>query len=567
MKHCNAIFRLMDFISLEQQEAASFDLDLPLLISAAPGSGKTSVIAARVAFIQGRLPSHPIACISFTNVASKELRSRITSPPNVWCGTLHKLAIRVTTASTSFLKRLGTPNQIFKAFVAACKRHKVEFDEDNESSDDNTTPWEIAGNASRAFNTFTRQRETGVFADSATLAINSYFDEELDKLGISDLYTLMTTATRLLLNPSDELTSWLRENISFVLVDEAQDCSVQQWRFLHALTAGLKLTVVGDPNQQIFAFSGAAGFQSIFREIFPRGNICRLSLNFRSIPKIVNIACKIHAHSCVARNSQVDGFARIHLFPPGPAMLNFVASEITRMKKDFDLKNSDFAVLSRLNAAAQRTASALCAAGLRSGAAKISQTEEFVFAVFTLSGDPGNSKAFTACMNIPSFGLTAKIKDSMSLRNIHDNFSALALKKSELNKLRIFQETIIKVIDSVKRMKPREAVLHVLKTLHLSMSDSVIELLGDAAGCESLAELVEARSGKITVSTIHSSKGTEKEAVFVIDCDADVIPLEGCELNGERNVMYVAVTRARRFLWLLGSARRPSIFLEELMHK
>ena len=558
------ILRDMTRLSREQHSAIVYDLDLPLMISAAPGSGKTSVIASRVSLIQEKYPKCPISCISFTNIASKELKGRTSKTGNLWCGTIHKQAMRIIAAADALCKRVGTANEVFKAFLIACKRQKLDIGDADDLPDDNTSTWEIAGSATRIFNSFTRQRETGSINDPVVSTLNTYFDEELDKLGVCDIHTLLTSATSHLLNPTPELGKWLTDNIAFVLVDEAQDCSVPQWRFLHALTAGFRLSVVGDPNQQIFAFSGAAGFHEIFREFFPKGNACRLSFNFRSVPSIVDFACKIHAHSCVSQNLADEGFAKIQLFQPGQNSLSFVASEICRMKKELKLKNSDFAVLARLNAAAQRATYFLREAGLRCGA-QSAKTEEFIISVFKLVANPNDSHAFSVCMNIPCFGLTPKIQ--AALQSLHADLSLLSLKKSELAKIRKFQETLISLTAKVKCMQPRYAVLHVIKSLSLSMTDQILDLLGEAAESPNLLDLVEARSGSITVGTIHSSKGTEKEAVFVIDCDADVLPLEGCELNGERNVMYVAVTRARRFLWLLGSARRPSIFLEELLHK
>src|SRR6266404_8302265 len=345
-----------------QQEAVTHG-EGPLLIFAGAGSGKTRVLTARIAYLIATRRVWPdrLLAVTFTNKAAREMRSRVATlvgegADKMWVGTFHSTAVKV-------LRREAARIGVVPSFVI--------FDEDDTRAalrrvlddlklDSKRYPIPALSNAiSQAKNEL---------KDPASYPNRSYHDEivrrvyegyqdVLRRSGGLDFDDLIMKLVELFNTDEEALAKW-RDRFRHVLVDEYQDTNRAQYVLVNQLAQEHRnVVVVGDDDQSIYRFRGADVRNILdFRKDYPDAHVVRLEQNYRSSQAILDAAYQ------VIRTNPERAEKRLWTSRAGGEKVmamqayneieeaEFVADEITRLRKTENRKHADFAVLYRTNA-------------------------------------------------------------------------------------------------------------------------------------------------------------------------------------------------------------------------
>ncbi len=284
----------------EQQRAAVFQTEGPLLILAGAGSGKTRVLTHRAAYLieeKGVNPWHILA-ITFTNKAAGEMRERIdrlvgVGSESIWVSTFHSACVRIL---RRYIDRLGYDNNftIYDAddqktvMKGICKRLQIDTKQYKEktflnvisSAKDNlVSPEEFT---LKAGTDYKLQKQAQVYRE---------YQQQLKKNNALDFDDLIVKCVELLKN-DDEVLDYYRERFRYIMVDEYQDTNTAQFHLVRLLAGKYKnLCVVGDDDQSIYKFRGA-NINNIlhFEKYFPDAVVIRLEENYRSTRNILDTA-------------------------------------------------------------------------------------------------------------------------------------------------------------------------------------------------------------------------------------------------------------------------------------
>ena len=599
----------------------------PLLVLAGPGSGKTRVIAQRIAYLINDLcvPPGDILAVTFTNKAAAEMKKRAGDlagelAGRIWIGTFHSICLRIlkTEADSlegytkdfvvydqgdqlgllkSCLKELGygeslfSPRGVLSEFDAAENRGEISFRDD--------------------------------FYGSRLGDLYGLYKKELVKRNAMTFNDLLLLANRLL-SQNRTVCARYQDRFSHVLVDEYQDTNISQYRFAKVLSRRhCNLFVVGDDSQSIYGWRGADINNILnFEKDFPGARVVKLERNYRSTPSILGIA-----NSVIRKNPDRKEKTLWTENPEGEKALvfkalddadeaRFVAERISGLVETGDFRWSDMAVLYRANFQSRVIEEGLRAAEIPyrivSGVGFYQRAEiKDVIAYLRLVQNPRDDVSFLRIVNVPPRkigGVTlGRLREASQAGGFalfeaaeycreHDLLPAQALRA-----LSGFLE-IIEDLGSAARNRP---VAHVIRTL--LERTAYLDYLGeDHQRAENVRELLAAAGGwgdmtlsdfldlvllatdedrgdsgeeKVSLMTIHASKGLEFSAVFVVGVNEELLPHKRSEetpggLGEERRLFYVAVTRAKRLLCLsyasLRSASggtygaRRSVFLNDL---
>ncbi|TMD26567.1 MAG: hypothetical protein E6I94_10460, partial [Chloroflexi bacterium] len=293
-----------------EQARAVTTTDGPLLILAGAGSGKTRVLAHRVAYLVGVRGVRPwqILAVTFTNRAAGELRERIvaligeSAGRDVQAGTFHSLCARV-------LRRDGDPIGIRRAFVVYDTDDqqalmKQILAEEGVEAKGATRPSAILGRISRAKNEMVDPTEIDDFIPItggrvAVARLAARYEERLRRAGALDFDDLLLAAVRLF-EASPETLARYQDRWRYLHVDEYQDTNRPQYLWIKALAAKHRnLAVVGDDDQSIYGWRGA-DIRNIldFERDYPDATVVKLEQNYRSTQLILDAA-----HAVVSRNT------------------------------------------------------------------------------------------------------------------------------------------------------------------------------------------------------------------------------------------------------------------------
>jgi len=292
---------LLDELNPEQREAVTY-MDGPALVIAGAGSGKTRVIAHRIAHLltEKHLSPRSILSVTFTNKAAEEMRKRVLTLmkkdalPFLWSGTFHSICARILRADC---EELGGPYNgdftILDADDAAGLVRRIL--RDKGISEKNFQPRAVLGAISKVKVGGTSAAEYGASARShfaRTIApVYASYEKSLAANNVMDFDDLLVLAVRLL-EKSETVRGNYQERFLHILVDEYQDTSRIQYRLLRLLSqGGATLFAVGDEDQSIYRWRGADIHNILdFKRDFPDSKVIRLERNYRSTKPILGAA-------------------------------------------------------------------------------------------------------------------------------------------------------------------------------------------------------------------------------------------------------------------------------------
>jgi DNA helicase-2/ATP-dependent DNA helicase PcrA len=598
------------------------------LVLAGAGSGKTRVLTTRIAWLIQTAQVSPMGllAVTFTNKAAKEMLTRLSAmlPINtrgMWVGTFHGLCNRLL---RSHHREAGLP-QLFQILdsqdqLSVIKRMLKSLNVDTDKYD----PRKL-----QAF--INMNKEAGLRADKVeawdpyTRRLAEYFgeyDAQCQREGVVDFAELLLRSHELLARNA-LLREHYQERFKHILVDEFQDTSRLQYAWLQLLRGpGGALFAVGDDDQSIYAFRGAdvGNMGQLMTDLGIAAPI-KLTQNYRSHSTILDAANAVigNNRNRLGKELWTDAgkgeVIRHFQASDDGEEARFVVEEIQALRRD-GLEHSQMAVLYRSNAQSRAIEHALFSAGLPYkvyGGLRFFERAEIkhALAYLRLVANPDDDNAFLRVVNFPARGIGARGLEQLSdaARQAGTSLWAAACASGAGKKgLAAFVLLIEGLRADSLELPLAEKIEHIVALSGLiahyqnekdgeDRVENLRELTNAAlsftaeAETQSLEDFLahaaleagehEAQAGQdaVQLMSVHAAKGLEFHTVFLTGLEEGLFPHENAlnEADGleeERRLMYVAITRARRRLYLTHSQYRllhgqpryglASRFLEEI---
>jgi len=630
----------------KQREAVQYVAG-PLLVLAGAGSGKTSVITRKIAYLinQCGIKGRYISAVTFTNKASREMKERvkqIVSGPDargIRVSTFHNLGLNIIRSEH---KLLGyKPGfSIFDSEDAKALIRDLMIKEGEENSDRiNQVQMEIS-NWKNALLSPERAVQQAKTPDDLALAnIYAVYNRYLKAYNALDFDDLILLPVQLFNDHPEALAKW-RNKIRYLLVDEYQDTNIAQYELVKIIVGEREaLTVVGDDDQSIYSWRGARPENLAKLEIdFPTLKLIKLEQNYRSTSLILRSANKVISNNPHMFDKKLwsdlgDGERiRVIRCRHEDAEAEQIATEILDLKLKKDIPFKDFAVLYRGNHQSRLLEIKLNAFQVpyqMSGGTSFFAKNEIkdAMAYLRLIANPDDDAAFLRVVNVPRREIGPSTLEKLGLYSTDRGISLnqavgeigleQALSGKALDRVRKFSDWLRRTtercyqedpVSSIKRLftdieydqwlyqnsnTPKQAERRMENVWYLV--DSLKKMLEEDKGTADeigideavskllLRDMLERQqedddSDKVHLLTLHASKGLEFPHVFIMGLEEELLPhrnsIEEDNIEEERRLMYVGVTRAKRTLALTYAASRkqygekietiPSRFLDEL---
>ncbi len=603
---------ILEGLNPAQREAASH-VDGAMLILAGAGSGKTKTITARLAYLLANgVPAENTLTLTFTNKAAAEMRSRALnlisglnlSGVPLLC-TFHKFGLLFLKFHISELGRsanfqvidtddkkkiikgfeINLPTSLLAAKISTYKNSLInpkDIDELLKGEDDEL---------SRMY--------SGFYAHCAR-AYKSY-EEYLAANNLVDFDDLLILPYKIL-SANERLCDEISRRYAYITVDEYQDTNDIQFKLLQKLcTAHENLVVVGDDDQSIYGWRGAR-IENIlnFKDQFSNVKFIKLEQNYRSTDEILNAANELISHNKnrlgKSLTSMNGGGKKIEILRSEEESIEAakIAEAIKKLLSS-GVAPSEIAVLYRVNALSRALEEGLNRAKIpykMVGGVKFYERAEIkdTIAYLRLVNDEHDDFSMRRIINVPKRGIgkvsLAKLEELSRLRliSLFDAFSepdaGLSAKAAQaLAELKSGIASISALADTIKKIDALEPAFG-LKAYYASLPDGAdrvanidefLAMLKDEASNKpdfDLAEFLNELSllsdqdaimgDAINIMSVHASKGLEFSHLFVIGLEEGFFPLLGDsnDIEEERRLAYVAITRAKRTLTLSFAASR-----------
>ena len=608
----------------EKQYEAVKHVDGPCLVIAGAGSGKTKVLTTRIAnLISSGVYSSNILAITFTNKAANEMRQRVGNligDHHCFVGTFHSFGLRVIKENTESLgisknftiidtedvnaiikkieKNLGIdPKQYSYSFI----RNKISFIKNNMLSN--------------------MEIEKFLVSEPEKIAVKVYYEYEkiLKRNDTIDFDDLLKKPVELFQSNKDILEKY-QERYKYILIDEYQDTNEVQYKLVRLLARKYEnLFVVGDPSQSIYAFRGA-NFQNIlnFEKDYPNCNVIKLPQNYRSTQTILDAANDVIKNN--KQRKDIDLYSElgqgvkikyVRAFND-EGEVNRVISEIRSLLNE-GYSRKDIAIFYRTNAQSRSVEDKMVKENIPYkvwGSYYFYKRKEIkdLLAYLKLIANHNDNLSLVRVINEPKRKIGAKIIDSLQLKADIENISMfdaietgkelefknlildLEKKSNSLSLTELIDEVLVqtKIKENLEKEKTLESELRLENLMEFkSVTENYEKVTGNVNLADFLDEIslvadateYSEDSDAVTLMTIHSAKGLEFKVVFIVGLEENIMPhvnsiYDEEELEEERRLMYVAITRAKERLYLLNASRRllygrvttnpPSRFISEI---
>jgi DNA helicase-2/ATP-dependent DNA helicase PcrA len=602
------------------------------LILAGAGSGKTRVLTTRIAWLlkEGNVSPAGVLAVTFTNKAAREMLMRLgtmlpANPRGMWIGTFHGLCNRMLRAHH---QEAGLPRtfQILDSQdqLAAVKRLLRAMNADEDRFPPRDVQYFIMGKKEEGL----RAGDVPLTDDSTRRFIEIYaaYDEQCQREGVVDFAELLLRSFELL-SRNEPLREHYRARFRHILVDEFQDTNKLQYRWLKLLAGpGASLFAVGDDDQSIYAFRGAnVGNMADYERDYQVKKVVRLEQNYRSQGNILDAANALIANNKnrLGKNLWTAAGAgdplRVFEGQSDVDEARWMVEEIKALQRD-GTRLDQIAVLYRSNAQSRVLEHALFSATLPYrvyGGLRFFERAEIkhALAYLRLIATPADDNAFLRVVNFPTRGIGARTVEALQDAAKAAKTSLYETALAEPGKAAPFIALIESLREETEGLTLAERVEHVVAKSGLlehykteregadrienlnelvnaaaafNVEDAAVESGEDADPLTAFLthaalEAGEHQAGEgqdaLQLMTMHSAKGLEFNAVFVSGLEEGLFPHENSllEKDGpeeERRLMYVALTRARKRLYLSFAQTRmlhgqtryalPSRFLDEI---
>ena len=612
--------------------------DGAVMVLAGAGSGKTKVLTYRIANILNRGLAYPsqVLAITFTNKAAGEMRERLSSlcqnAGYIWAQTFHSFCARVLRSEIDHLEGYNRNFSIYdesdKKLVLkkVLKNNNAREDEFLSNLMHDISSYKNQNMSLEEFaliNSYKPNYQTNIkYMREYELTMKQNNALDFDDLLIKTLELFKTCV---------EVREKYQHNFRYILIDEFQDTNNVQYDLVKILADYHKnIFAVGDEDQSIYSWRGASvGNIQKFLKDFANSTLYKLEQNYRSTKNIIECANKVikHNHNRIDKtlfteNSQGVKVEYVSKYTDKEEA-EYVVEQIYNLTHSAGYKFNDVAILMRLNALTRSFEDKLLSYDIPYrvfGGLKFYERAEIknLLAYLKLIVNPQDNESFMRIINFPKRSIgeaginkLAQQSYGQSLMNIVYNLSDVDFMDKTLNKFSGFKALMEDFRQKATEMKVSELAEYMIKALNLEQVYAtgkeedenrflnLSELVSSIEQFEkdneniSLEEYLQNVSlvadidtyneedNAVTLATVHSAKGLEFKVVFVVGLEERYFPIirdyNEADMEEERRLMYVAVTRARERLYLTNCSNRylygktnftsPSRFLEEMGFK
>lgn len=605
------------------QQQAVFCTEGPLLILAGAGSGKTTVLVNRIAYILKSELCKPwqILAITFTNKAAGELKERICNAvpeggSDIWAATFHSTCARILRrygdriGFTSHFTVYGTDDQkklvkdILKQLNYDEKMLPVKrvLNEISKAKDEMLTPQEMLKRAGY---------------DNLKQSVAKVYEIYQSRLKTADAMDFddMLCKTVELFQKCPDILEYYQNQFKYIMVDEYQDTNKVQYKFVSMLAAKYgNICVVGDDDQSIYKFRGAT-IENIlsFENTFKGAKMIRLEQNYRSTQNILNAANGVISNNTMRKGktlwteNAVGDKIEVHTSDSERDEAQFIAKTILDGVAD-GRKFSDFAILYRMNAQSNSIEQALSRSGIPHrviGGRRFYDREEIrdMVAYLQVINNPHDDVRLGRIINVPKRGIGATTLEKASeiaaglgesIYSVIKDADVYPQLSRAATKLKSFVALIDGLMEAEQSGDYSLAELYNLILEHTDyekylktekdnpdvrienieeLSSNIIKFEEDYAEEASLSNFLEeislqtdidnydAEADSSVMMTLHSAKGLEFPIVFIAGLEEGVFPsiatmMNPDELNEERRLAYVGITRAKEKLYITKAKSR-----------
>ena len=612
----------------------------PVLVFAGAGSGKTKVLTEKIhRLIEiDKFKPENILSVTFTNKAAKEMKSRVmsllkTEKLGISIGTFHSICARLIRNEA---KNIGlNPQFAIYDVQDQLDLYKVVLKALNISKDiikPNHARNQISFLKNKMITPQKQLKKARTISDKKLVEIYKLYQKMLrdnDALDFDDLLLFPLQ----IFNDYPKILEKYQNLWKYILVDEYQDTNKPQFCFLSKIAENHKnICVVGDDDQSIYGWRGADISNILnFEKIFPSCKIFTLEKNYRSTQQILNAATAVVSNNekravknLIANNGDGDPLVLIETkdeLEEADAIISALEKEIKLNKRNF----SHFSILYRTNAQSRSLEDSLRRTGIPYnlvGSVRFYDRKEVKDALGYLKlvinlldtislrriinfpprgigmktmdkcvakSEEDNISLFEVLKNSDQLAIRGKQSDSLvTFYNLIKKYNALQkkLNASELSRSLIEESGIIKYYKDSQEVENKDRYENILELLNsidefctVNPDSSLSDFLEEVSLLTDIDNWNDSEN-RVTLMTVHSSKGLEFPVVFVSGLDDGLFPLFGTfdkqeELEEERRLFYVALTRARYKVFLLYATNRrrlggeniiglPSRFISEI---
>ncbi len=615
----------------ESQQKAVRTTEGPVMVMAGAGSGKTKVLTTRISYIVHELGVNPynILAVTFTNKATNEMKERIgkvldIDTKHLWISTFHAFCVRVLRNEIEYLDGYSKGFQIIdeEDQLKIIKDLCVEYNIDSKpkelqrciSKEKNNTEFEIYNpNLKTDFN-----------------IISNYYEKYLKDNNLFDFDDLIIKTIELFKNNPKVLEKY-QDKFQYILVDEFQDTNTLQYNLMFMLSIRYQnIFVVGDDYQSIYSFRGAK-IENIkrFQNDFIAHKLIKLEKNYRSTTEILNLANDSIKHNpnqikkTLVSNDKSGNKPIYFEAEYEPYELSYILSRIKKLHKE-GIPYDEMAILYRSNYLSRLYENMLIKEKIPYviyGGLSFFQRKEVkdILAYLRLITNYNDNFSFKRIINEPKRKIgdvtiskleTIALEQNTSLFNAIPYYEGSA--KNNLIRFREMIESINSQIDNIKLSDLVDIIVketlyeeelkktydheeyidrfNNIKELKTPLMDADNEYAGD--NLEKLEAFLQDVSlmtnndktnpkDQIILSTYHQVKGLEFNTVFMVAMNEGIFPSDNCttekEIEEERRICYVGITRAKEHLYLTSSKNRTrfgysdiyttSMFIDEMNKK
>lgn len=616
----------LENLNKEQKKAVLYN-EGPLLILAGAGSGKTKVLTTKIAYLikEKNISPYEILAITFTNKAAKEMKERVENLIGeearfIQISTFHSFGLKLLRENCKTLgydsnfvimdsddslvivkKIMKDLNYDIKQFSPKAVKNKISSCK-NELMTPNNYEKYVAGDF-----------------DQIILDVYRKYEEKLKSSNAVDFDDLLLLPIKLFRKHKDILEMY-QNRYKYILIDEYQDTNEAQYILSKMISAKYKnICVVGDADQAIYGFRGA-NYKNIlnFEKDYPNALSIKLEQNYRSTKNILDAA------NCVIRNNQSRKEKNLWSTKGDGEKVTYyraydqldeahqVASFIKKIQ-DSGKSLSQVAILYRTNAQSRVMEEELLKDSIPyhivGGLSFYSRKEiKDLLAYLKLIYNEKDDVSFLRVINTPKRGIGLKTIQALQTKADINNsslfdaidggkeqpFKDLILSLKKVSETVSLTELIDKVLDASgirKELEAEKSIEAEVRLENLKEFKSITKAFEERLGLVSLEDFLyeislvndkdeysEAKD-KVSLMTVHSVKGLEFDIVFVIGLEEGIFPhmnslYSSYDVEEERRLCYVAITRAREKLYLFNARRRvlfgneqinpPSRFLGEI---
>ena len=605
----------LDKLNKEQKEAVTF-LNGPLLVLAGAGSGKTRVLTHRIAYlIEKGINPYNILAITFTNKAANEMKERVINligeeARSMQISTFHSFGLRIIRENYRYLN-LDNNFAIFDTedSLTVIKKILKRLNIDSNKFTPKSFRNKISSLKNDLIEPESFKRYANMEFDKMVVEVYSEYNKELLNNNAVDFDDLLILPIKLFKENPDILEKY-QERFKYILIDEYQDTNEAQYVLTRQLSSRYQnICVVGDSDQAIYGFRGA-NFKNIlnFEKDYPICKTIILDKNYRSTKNILDAANSViknnksrHPKDLVSVKEDGEKLT-YYRARNGLDEINFVAETIENLRKK-DVSLDEIVILYRTNAQSRLFEDELLKKNIPYrlvGSINFYSRREIkdLMAYLKVINNSKDSISVLRSINTPKRGIGNKTIEDLIIKSNEENISLFdaidsgkpLLYKNIINEIRKEMDklSLTELVELVleksglrEELVKENSVEAETRLENLEEFKSITRAFENKYGLISLPDFlyevslisdnteVSDSKNRVTLMTIHAVKGLEFNYVFLTGLEEGLFPHSNClysedEIEEERRLCYVAITRAKEKLYLTNARTRVLYGMDQI---